>query len=404
MYDVLFLCQFFFPEQNSSATLPWDTAKYLADRGFKVGAMCGYPKEYNMDGAVPTEEETDGVSIKRLRYIQLARAKRSSRLINYFSFTLSVLLHIRELKECKTIFVYSNPPVLPAAAVLANKLFKTKIVFISYDVYPEVAFASGSLSPESFITKGVNLLNRVLFKRAAAVVALTDEMKEFLLSERKTLSADRVSVIPNWAHEETCPKNPDAYLRFGYSSEDFIVSYFGNMGICQDVETMLDAIDRLKEKEHIKFFLVGHGSKKEHVMEKTKGMKNVQVLDFLAGKEFEQAVSISSCGIVSLEYGLRGMCAPSKYYSYLQGGIPVIAVAEKESYLTQEILQKQIGGAAEIGDGPALAGIIEHLAAQKDQCCDMAKRAKELYVQEYSKPLCLEKYAGILKSILENTW
>ena len=97
------------------------------------------------------------------------------------------------------------------------------------------------------------------------------------------------------------------------------------------------------------------------------------------------------------------MCAPSKYYSYLQGGIPVIAVAEKESYLTQEITQKQIGGAVEIGDGPALARTIEDLAQDKDLCCDMAKRAKELYVQNYDRPLCLEKYAELLKGLLGNT-
>ena len=97
------------------------------------------------------------------------------------------------------------------------------------------------------------------------------------------------------------------------------------------------------------------------------------------------------------------MCAPSKYYSYLQGGIPVIAVAEKESYLTQEITQKQIGGAVEIGDGSAMARTIEDLARDKDRCRDMAKRAKELYVQEYSRTLCLEKYAQLLKSVLENT-
>lgn len=401
--DVIFLCQFFYPEHNSSATLPWDTAKYFASNGFKIGVMCGYPKEYNTEGTVPAEEVVDNVHIKRLHYVQLKRSKRIGRLINYFSFTLSVLLHIRELKKCKCVVVYSNPPVLPVAAVLANKLYKTKIVFVSYDVYPEIAFASNSLSPGSFITKGMNWLNQTLFKKTSAVVALTEEMREFLLSHRSTLSADRITVIPNWAHEECCQRTPDAFQRFGYNPDNFIVSYFGNMGICQDVETMLDAISRLKENDHFKFFIVGHGGKKEYVKEKTKDKKNVQVLDFLTGKEFEQAASISSCSIVSLEHGLRGMCAPSKYYSYLQGGIPVIAVADKESYLAQEITQKQIGAAVEIGDGLALAKAIEDLAREKARCGDMAKRAKELYVQKYSRTLCLEMYAKLLRSVLENT-
>ena len=51
--DILFLCQFFYPEYNSSATLPFDTASYLAQNGYSVGALCGYPREYNTSGEVP---------------------------------------------------------------------------------------------------------------------------------------------------------------------------------------------------------------------------------------------------------------------------------------------------------------------------------------------------------------
>ena len=89
--DILFLCQFFYPEHNSSATLPFDTAKYLAAHGFTVDALCGYPKEYSDQAHVPLREEKDGVNIQRIRYIQLGRVSKLGRLINYFSFTASAL-------------------------------------------------------------------------------------------------------------------------------------------------------------------------------------------------------------------------------------------------------------------------------------------------------------------------
>ena len=44
--DILFLCQFFYPEYISSAQLPYDTVLALRDAGFSVGALCGYPREY----------------------------------------------------------------------------------------------------------------------------------------------------------------------------------------------------------------------------------------------------------------------------------------------------------------------------------------------------------------------
>lgn len=103
---------------------------------------------------MPIREAKDGVSIRRLRYMQLSRRSRLGRLINYFSFTLSVLLHLFEIRNYRAVIVYSNPPVLPIAAILANKLFKTKIIFVSYDVYPEVAYASGSLTAGGAIGPG----------------------------------------------------------------------------------------------------------------------------------------------------------------------------------------------------------------------------------------------------------
>ena len=259
--DILFLCQFFYPEYNSSATLPFDTASYLAQNGYSVGALCGYPREYNTSGEVPVREMKDGVSIHRLHYMQLSRHSKIGRLINYFSFTFSVLLHIFEIKDYQAVIVYSNPPVLPIAAILANRLFKTRIIFVSYDVYPEVAYASGSLREGSTVSSVMQRINRSLFQRAESVVALTDEMREYLLDHRPELSADRIVTISNWAHEATAGSKSTARAELGYTDEDFIVAYFGNIGICQDETALIQAMDQLADYKNIKFLIAGHGNK-----------------------------------------------------------------------------------------------------------------------------------------------
>ena len=332
--DILFLCQFFYPEYNSSATLPFDTARYLAQSGYSVGALCGYPREYNASGKVPVRETKNGVSIRRLHYMQLSRHSKLGRLINYFSFTLSVLLHIFEIKDYQAVIVYSNPPVLPIVAILANRLFKTKIIFVSYDVYPEVAYASGSLREGSTVSSVMRRINRSLFQRAESVVALTDEMREYLLDHRPELSADRVFTISNWAHEAAAGSKPAARAELGYTDEDFIVAYFGNIGICQDETALIHAMNQLADHTNIKFLIAGHGNKMPSVRQAAERLSNVRICDFLTGTAFAHAVAASSCGIVSLEQGLTGMCAPSKYYSYLQGGLPILAVAEQSSYLS----------------------------------------------------------------------
>lgn len=400
--DILFLCQFFYPEYNSSATLPFDTAKYLSEHGLKVGALCGYPKEYNKSGKVPLEETVDGVEIKRIKYIELSRTKKINRLINYFSFTLAALFHIFMLRKYKCVVVYSNPPVLPIVPILARALFKTEFVFVAYDVYPEVAYASKTLLPGGTIDRVMMKINRRLYKNAAKVIALTDEMKDFLLEHRNELTEDRVETIANWAHEEQLEADSDAYARFGYKDKQFVVSYFGNMGTCQDVDTMLDAAEKLKDNENIKFIVVGHGNKKSSVEKRieTEMLTNVQVIDFLTGKDFEQAVAISSCSVVSLEKGLKGTCAPSKYYSYLQGGQPILAVVEKDSYLAKEVEEQEIGYSVEVGDSDSLKEAIERMSNSPEDCAEMGSRAKMLYDSKYDISIALGKYEKTLRSVI----
>lgn len=37
--DILLVCQYFYPENNSSAILPYDTARFFVACGFKTGVL-----------------------------------------------------------------------------------------------------------------------------------------------------------------------------------------------------------------------------------------------------------------------------------------------------------------------------------------------------------------------------
>lgn len=400
--DILFLGQFFYPDHNSSATLPFDTARYLASQGYTVDALVGYPKEY-AEGAAPLRETVEGIGIRRVRYLQLRRTGKLGRLINYFSLTFRMLLHARILKNYRCVFVFSNPPVLPVVPNLAKRRWGTKFIFVAYDIYPEVAYASGSLQATGAISRVMRRINHALYQSVDCVVALTDEMRSFLLSHRPELSPERVVTIANWAHEKRLTPDAEAYARFGYAEGQFVVSYFGNMGICQDMETLLHAAKLLKDDPRVRFLIVGHGGKTEAVQAflAEHNLRNVQLLGFLTGKDFEQAVAVSSCAVVSLEKGLIGTCAPSKYYSYLQGGMPVLAVVERESYLAKEVAREDIGRAVEIGNAESLRDAILFLAEHPDERRAMAGRAGKLYDERYAYEVAMEQYLRLVKRVLE---
>lgn len=403
--DILLLCQFFYPEYVSSATLPYDTAVALAEAGFSVGALCGYPKEYSLGKNIPRKEIHKNIYIKRLRYIQLKRSKFIERIINYFSFTLSVALNIAHLRKYKAVLVYSNPPLLPIIAVMASKFFKTKIIFVCYDVYPEIALATNSISETGFISKMMKLANKMIFKRVEKVVALSDEMGKFLIENRPQLSEGQISIIPNWFEDKIDNNNDikNSMLKAIKGKDNLVVSYFGNMGICQDMDTIFDAIRQLKDNSKIKFLFAGHGNKvgKLKKIIKEEKLENVKIFDFLHGQDFEDALNISDCFFVSLTEGLTGLCVPSKTYSYFMSGKPIIAIMGRDSDIVRDLEQHNCGYAMEVGEHLKLISAIEQLYSNSDKRRLMGENCRKVFLEKYTKEKCTQQYVDLMKKLLE---
>lgn len=405
--DVLFLCQYFYPEYVSSATLPFDTAEALKKAGFSVGALSGYPKEYNINDEVPLKETYKGVEIRRLKYIQLKRSNIIGRLINYFSFTFFVALRISELKKYKVVIVYSNPPVLPLIAALASKFFNTKVVFVSYDVYPEMAHITNSISEDSIISKMMKIVNRSVFKHVNKVVALSNEMKAYLLNHRSKLSEEQVEVIPNWYEDKGIIDAKDGSINRLFNSikedDNLIVSYFGNMGICQDLDTLIDAIRQFKDDSKVQFVFAGHGNKMDtlkKIVEKEK-LDNVNIFNFLHGQDFQDALNISDCFIVSLAEGLTGLAVPSKTYSYMMASKPVIAIMGEESDIAKDLTENNAGYAIEVGESLKLVNSIKELRDDKEKCRNMGENCRSVFLKKYTKEHCTQQYVNMMQKILE---
>lgn len=398
--DILFLCQFFYPEYISSATLPYDTARALKNAGFSVDALCGYPKEYAEGTAVPKKETVAGIGIHRLKYLQLARKGFLGRLVNYLSFTLAVLLHLGKLAKYRAVVVYSNPPILPWLVVWAKKLFGTKLIFVAYDLYPEMAVRTNSLRQGSVICRLMEHINRQVYPNADAVVALSTEMREFILKNRD-ISPEKVHVIPNWYKDEGTLLHNRWGNRFReVTGGRFTVAYFGNMGTVQDMQTILDAVGLLKNREDVFFLFAGHGNKFQTVKDylEAEHVENAAIYPFLHGEDFQDALAISNCALVCLERGNTGLCVPSKTYSYMMRGLPLLAIMD-ESDIVRDI-EAGAGCWVRNGQAQALADAILALKDDPSRCREMSRRCRELYLAKYTTEICTEKYTKRFRELL----
>ncbi|MDD4673999.1 MAG: glycosyltransferase family 4 protein [Bacteroidales bacterium] len=405
--DILFLCQFFYPEYISSATLPFDTAKALSEAGFSVGVLCGYPKEYNNTKEVKKNENHEGIEIKRLNYVQLKRSNFIGRLINYFSFTFAVALNICHFRWFKSVIVYSNPPILPLIAWLSKKIFKTDIIFVSYDVYPEIAIKTKIISESSLICKAMNVINSLLFNNVTKVVALSSEMKQYLIENRNRLNNDKVVVIPNWFEKKNIGDIEKAYKNQLFNALDaennLVVSYFGNIGVAQDLNTLLEAIVLLKDDKRIKFVFAGHGNKIPVLKEAVKKncLDNVFLFDYLHGSDFEDALNISDVFVVTMEAGLNGLAVPSKTYSYMMSGKPIVAIMDKNSDTAIDIVKNNAGFSIEVGDTSVLLNTLNILIEDTDKRNIMGKNAYKLFSDKFTKEKCTSQYIDLMKCIME---
>ena len=397
--DILFLCQFFYPEYISSAQLPWDTVQALKKAGFTVDARCGYPREYSDGNNIPEKETVDGVNIHRLKYIQTGRAGFLGRIINYFSFTFMVLLHLFEVAKYRAVVVYSNPPILPWIASWAKVLFGTKLVFVSYVLYPEVATVTNTLREGNIICRLMEHINKCVYRRADKVVALSSEMKDYILAHRNALET-QVDVIPNWYADQGETERNREENRFRDTVENrFVVSYFGNMGTMQDMDTILGAIRELKD-EDIFFLFAGHGNKMEKLKSivEQEGISNIAIHKFLHGQDFRDALAISDCAFVSLEKGATGLCVPSKTYSYMMQGLPLLAIMD-ECDIVRDI-EAGAGAWVRSGESEKLAKIIRSLKDDPETVARMRKTCRRIYLENYTTEICTNKYVTLFQKLL----
>ncbi|MBO7504136.1 MAG: glycosyltransferase family 4 protein [Clostridia bacterium] len=389
--DVLFLCQFYSPEFAAVAGLATDTAEALAAAGYSVDVICGYPKSYDSagEGAVPMREVRNGVGIRRLRYIAAGKKNVIRRLVNSYSFYFASLVRLFSMRKYKLIVTYSNPPMLPHVMTLASKLFGCKTAFIAHDVYPEIAIHTGMCMEHGLMAGRMRSINRMLAKRLTGLVSISSEMTDFFV-EKRGIDRERITTIPNW-HRDTFEE------AHGGSGGKFTCGYFGNMGICQDMETILSCIE--KYDDGIDYVFAGQGTKKEDVEKRVAGLSNVTVHGFLTGQAFSDTLAACDCCVVSLEKGLGGLCAPSKTYSYLMMGKPIIAVMDEKDIIA-DIERYKCGFAVENGDTEGLRKALETLRDDPELRAEMAAGARKCFLENYTREKCCGKLAEFVRGMI----
>lgn len=388
---ITILCQYFYPENVTAASLPYEMAQELVKKGFNVKVITGMPQEYHK-GPAAKKETISGIQIERIKYIYRDRRYIIGRFINNFSFFVSIFNNHRKLKDADVVITYSSPPINPIVPAFYSKKYGFKLIYVVYDVYPDMAYKFGYLKTKGCIGKAFKAANKYVYERCDKIIVLSDEMKKYY--EDNIGYIDKVTVIPNWYVD-------DEYLPYNPKDDGLKVLYGGNVGIVQDVDTMFGGIASLRDYKKAKFYFAAHGSKLDTFTGELKeqGINSVVKLGYLQKDKYDIFLNSVDIAIISLDQRMVGLASPSKFYSYLAKGKPVIFIGSRQMDVAKEIIKYDIGYVVDNGNFDGLKSIIVDLLKDKSCLAGMSQRARKLFLEKYTLEKCIKQYINVIKEV-----
>lgn len=380
---IVFFNRSFYPDTSATGQLLTELCEDLIGRfGCRVSVVAGFALLPAAEISSPAQkgfflrrESYRGIEILRAKGTRFSKRSFLGRSCNYVSYFLSACIAGLRLDPPDVVVALTDPPMIGLAALLASRRFKVPFVMSYRDIFPEAAqLLEDFRSP---ILNGIlHRLNCFLARRADRVIALGETMKRRLI-ETKGADPARVEVISDWAD---CTRIVPGPKRNPFSTahgltDSFVVMHSGNIGLSQNLETLVEAAARLRSVPDIQVVFVGEGVKKPLLEDQARalGLQNVRFLPYQPKETLKDSFASADLFIISLKAGLAGAIVPSKLYGILAAGRPYVAAVEETCEVSIITQKAQCGLLAEPGNPDDLAQKI--LAFYQDRL--LAKRFGE---------------------------
>lgn len=395
---ILVVCQYYYPEQFRIN----DICEQLATEGHSVTVLTGlpnYPKgevPYEYKWGKKRKEVVNGVKI--IRSFEVARGNGAIKLgLNYLSYMLSASLKIFFMKkDFDIIFVYQLSPVTMAfPAIIAKKITKVPLYLYSCDIWPE--------SMKNIISNEKNIIYRLLKKISSYIysqsdgIGITSAPFFHYFNKVHSIPMDKISYIPQHAEE--------TYLSINEPEDNGVVDFvfMGNIGIAQDIDCILDAVQELKCDFNFKVHFVGDGS----YMENSKLIVNEKSLSnhvvFHGRHPLEDMPKFyrlaDACLLTLKGDSLVGQTMPSKLQGYMAAGRPVIGAINGAA---QEVIREsKCGACVNAGDSKALAEIMKDFIEHPDKYKDDGENGRRYFVDNFTKKIYMKKLLRQFNKLME---
>jgi UDP-N-acetylmuramyl pentapeptide phosphotransferase/UDP-N-acetylglucosamine-1-phosphate transferase/glycosyltransferase involved in cell wall biosynthesis len=327
----------YFSGMSATGQILEDLAQDLDLAGAAVTVLTGGLSYENHAILSGRNELVSGVHVCRVPATHFGRSTSLNRVMDFLFFYLFATTWILRMpsERYTHIVAFTDPPLIAIAGYLAKKIKGWRFIYNVQDLYPETALALGILK-EGWFFRLCDRINKALLREADAVVAIGQKMAAHL--RERIGSSQRIEVIHNWADgRKILPidRGENSLAEKLRLKDVYTVIYAGNMGLAQEIDVLVQLITAFKGRQDIQFLFMGGGVRHMDLEKAVDeyGIGNVAFASYQERTDLPRYLALADIGIVTLSPALEGLAIPTRTYSYLAAGIPILAIAHQDSEL-----------------------------------------------------------------------
>jgi colanic acid biosynthesis glycosyl transferase WcaI len=410
--NLLVLCPHFAPDVAPTGEVMSAIAAALADRGHRLHVVTALPwyrhhkVEDGWGGRPWRTETTDWGWITRLHPFPTDKTNIPARAVAFGGFTaMSVVAATATRMRPDAVMVMSPPLPLGVAGWLAATFRRAPFVFNVQDVFPDVAVELGAITNPRVIA-AASALEKFLYRRSDAVTVLSEDLRDNVGGKLGTHRPERVHVIPNFVDtERIAPADRMNSYREQYGLGDrTVVLYAGNVGLSQSLDLLVEAARRFRDRDDVVFVVNGGGSAKDALVESAAGLDNLKFVEMQPRERLPEVLAAGDLHVVPLKRGLARSSVPSKLYSILAAGRPVLASVDAGTEVATTIERASAGVSVPPEDPDAFCAALTDLLDDPARRTAMGESGRA-FVEGWVSPAAVgASYETLFEQVRRERW
>ncbi len=408
--NLLVVCPHFAPDVAPTGDVMTSIATELAARGHRLHVVTSLPwyKRHRIEdgwtGRAVRDQVTDWGRITRVHPFPTDKRNIPARAFAFGGFTaLAAGMSVVSRPRPDVVLAMSPPLTLGTAGWLAARAHRVPFVFNIQDVFPDVAVELGVITNPTVISVA-SRLERQTYLQADAVTVLSEDLRENVAAKIGDRRPERVRVIPNFVDVERirpADKENDYRREYGLSGKT-VVMYAGNVGFSQSLDLVLAAATALAHEPQVVFVVNGGGSARSDMERKAAGLGNVRFIDHQPKDRLPELLAAADVHVVPLRRGLARASVPSKMYSILAAGRPIVASVDPGTEVANVVDHAGAGLTVPPDDPEAFTKAVSRLVSDPDEAVRMGTAGRN-FVERWASPAAVaERYEELFHELIES--